>query len=92
MVTAPSPSPQKEKTNWIFNFFFFFLVTQAHLDHPLGFIWDLQFGSGIDHLVDLIPDESFADHPFLSLVLNLDKFNSVVLFSSRGTVLYLLLY
>lgn len=53
MVTAPLPSPQKEKKklDLIFFFFFFPLVTRAHLDHLLDFIWDLQFGFGIDHLV-----------------------------------------
>lgn len=49
-------------------------------------------GFGIYHLVDLIPDESLAAHPFSPLVLNLKKFKSVILFSSCGTVLYLLLY
>lgn len=67
-------------------------VTEAHLEHPLDFIWDLQFGFGIDHLVDLIPDESLAASLLLSpLDINLNKFKSV-LFSSRGTILYLLLY
>lgn len=49
MATAP-PLPPKEKKTGL-DFFFFFLVTRAHLDHPLDFIWDLQFGFGIDHLV-----------------------------------------
>lgn len=87
MVTALLLSPQKEgKTG----FDFFFLATRAHVDQPLDFIWDLQFGFGIDHFVDLIPDESLAASP--PLVLSLNKFKSVVLFSSSGTVLYLLLY
>lgn len=72
--------------------FFFSLVTRAHLEHLLDFIWDLQFGFGIDHLVDLIPDKSFAASLLFSpLVINLNKFK-LALFSSRGTVLYLLLY
>lgn len=86
--SSPLPTKGKKKTG----FDFFFLATRAHLDQPLDFIWDLQFGFGIDHLVDLIPDESLAAFPLLSpLVLSL-KFKSVVLFSSSGTVLYLLLY
>lgn len=64
MVTAPFLFPPKRKKNWIG---FFLLVTWAHLDHPLGFLWDLQFGFGIDHLVDLIPDESLL--PTLSSLL-----------------------
>ncbi|KAB1257192.1 hypothetical protein Cadr_000026250 [Camelus dromedarius] len=37
-------------------------------------LWDLQFGFGIDHLVDLIPDEPLAAYLFLSpLVLNLNN-------------------
>lgn len=91
MVTALLLSPQKGKKK--LDLIFFFLATRAHLDQPLDFIWDLQFGFGIDHLVDLIPDESLAAFPLLSpLVLSLNKFKSVVLFSSSGTVLYLLLY
>lgn len=55
-------------------------------------MWDPQFGFGIDHLVDLIPAESLVASLLLSpLVINLNKFKSVI-FSSRGTVLYLLLY
>nr|KAF6500894.1 hypothetical protein HJG59_007921 [Molossus molossus] len=47
---------------------------------------------GIDHLVDLIPDESLAASLILSPpVISLNKFKSV-LSSSRGTIFYLLLY
>lgn len=41
MVTAPHLSPKvekKKKLDLIPS-----LVTRAHLDHPLDFIWDLQF-------------------------------------------------
>lgn len=62
----------------------------ADMDHRITAQMALEI---TDHLVDLIPDESLAAHPLFSpLVLNLNKFKSVVLFSSRGTVLYLLLY
>ena len=89
VVTAPLLSPHKgNKTGFDF---FFSLVTRAHLEHPLGFILDLQFGFGIGHLVDLVPDRSLAAFLLLSLVISLNKFK-LVLFSSRGTVLYLLLY
>lgn len=39
------------------------LVMLAHLNHPLDFIWALQFGFGLDHLVGLVPDISLAAHP-----------------------------
>lgn len=95
MVNAPLlfPPPPKRGTKLDLIFlFYFFLITQAHLEHPLGFMWDPQFGFGIDHLVDLIPAESLVASLLLSpLVINLNKFKSVI-FSSRGTVLYLLLY
>lgn len=90
MVTAPLLTPQRgTKLDLIF---FPPLVTRAHLEHPLDFIWDPQFGFGFDHLVDLIPDKSLAASLLFSpLVINLNKFK-LPLFSSRGTVLYLLLY
>lgn len=56
-------------------------VTRAHLDHPLGRPWDLQFGFGVEPL---------AACPVLYLGLSLHRFR--ILLSSRGTVLYLLLY
>lgn len=87
---SSSHPPKGNKTG--FDFFFPPLVTRAHLEHPLDFIWDPQFGFGFDHLVDLIPDKSLAASLLFSpLVINLNKFK-LPLFSSRGTVLYLLLY
>lgn len=89
MVNAPLPFPphptphqKKGGTKLDVIFFSLFLITQAHLEHPLGFMWDPQFGFGIDQLVDLIPDESLVASLLLSpLFINLNKFKSV-LFSS----------
>lgn len=91
MVTVP-PSSQQGKRLDFFDSPPTPPVTSAHLRSPIRFHLGPAFGFGIDHFVDLIPDESLAAHPFPPLVVNLKRFKSVILFSSRGTVLYLLLY
>lgn len=81
MVNAPllSPFTPKRGTKLDLIFKFFSLITQAHLEHPLDFMWDPQFGFGIDHLVDLIPAESLVASLLLSpLVIDLSNFKSVL--------------